>query len=174
MSQDHVAVTGTFIPVPTAFDGTPEGLANAVKIGIVPTTSVTRESGRQAEQVLDVAIVTHRAVIDFAAVDTSEIIFKKLERDCELMKDALGNYPEEINQVLKLVCSGQATTQAIESAAAALAKLDLTEEAFREQGGGFIGLVVALAVCVFVAGCRGCAHTNWAERGGEGGDEGTD
>ncbi|RAL16571.1 uncharacterized protein BO97DRAFT_456253 [Aspergillus homomorphus CBS 101889] len=152
MSQDYTAVTGSFIPVPTAFDGTPEGLVNAVKVGVVPTTSLNRESGKKVEQVLDIATVTHQGLVDFAAVDTSDIHFKKLERDCELMKEALGNHPEEINQALKLMCSGQATTQAIESATAALAKVGLTEQDYRKQGGGLIGLLVVAAAIVFVSG----------------------
>jgi hypothetical protein len=54
-----VAVTGSFVPVPTAFNGTPEGLVNAVKVRIVLTTSVNHKSGKKVEQVLDIAIVTY-------------------------------------------------------------------------------------------------------------------
>lgn len=97
MSQHHVAIEGNFLSAPAAFDDIPEGLANALKVEIVLKTYVIREPGKEVEQAFEMIVVTHRALNDFAAVDKDTIDFNKLERDCELMKEALSNHRDKIS-----------------------------------------------------------------------------
>ncbi|KAJ6445242.1 hypothetical protein O9K51_00001 [Purpureocillium lavendulum] len=126
--------------------------------------AVKKESGKKAEQTLDIATLTRRALIDLTEVDTRDIDYKKLERDCELLKDVINNNHDEIGMVLRLVCSGKATLETIGSTAATLDKIGFTEKAFRDKGGGLIGLIVVAVACMLIAGCDGCAHTDWAKR----------
>lgn len=153
MPHNQIVIKGSFLPVPITFDGTPDGLSNALKVEIIPTTSVIHESEGKTKQTFDMTVVTNRALIDFSAVHAPDIDFEKLKRDCELMIDALSKHPGEIKQALDLVCRGDATTESIESTAAALDKAGLTEKAFRENGGGWIGLVVAAIACMLTSSC---------------------
>jgi hypothetical protein len=170
MSQDHVkSIFGRFLPVAAAFEGTPEGLAKALKVEIIPVTIVKREPGKKVEQTFNTGTVTTRALIDFAAVDQKAIDFGKLERDCELTVQAIRNHPKEIRQALDLVCSGQATTKSIQSTAAALTNVGITEQAFREQGGGLIGLLIVVAAAMLASSCfDGCPPPVPPEEGGSG------
>lgn len=164
MSRNLESTRGGFVAVPIAFEGTPQSIINAFKLEMVPKIIVKRELGKTTEHAFGTDVVTNRALVDFAEVDAGEIDYDKLERDCEIMKDALGANRDEIDLVLKLVCSGKATIETIEAAATSLAKVGLTEGAFREKGGGLIGLLVVIGLALLAEGCRGCAHLSGARR----------
>ena len=155
-------IANGFVAVPAAFKGTSEGYIDALKVQLVPRVLVQREPNEDVKQVFDLETMTHRALIDFAEVDTSTIDFQRLQKDCEILKEALSTHRGEFEKALGLVCSGKATQQMVESAAATLAKAGLTEQSFQQQGGGMIGLVIAVVACLLVSGC---AHTRKIKRG---------
>lgn len=144
--------------------GSPIGLANAFKIELIPKLIDFEDPTIGKQRIFDIEAVSDRALIDFAEVDPAEINYDKLKRDCDLMKLALENHRNEIDQALRLVCAGDASTDDIGTVAALLTKVGLTEEAFREQGGGMVGLIIAIAAIMLAAGCDDLATTSGAKR----------
>jgi hypothetical protein len=150
MSTTLRTVASGFVAVPTAFGGTHDSNVNALKIQLVPKVVIRHKPGEDVKQVVELEAITHRALIDFTAVDVSAIDYNRLQRDCDILKGALSTHRGEFEQVLKLVCSGTATPQMMKSAAASLANAGLTEQAFEEKDGGMIGLILA-AVAIMLA-----------------------
>jgi len=176
MPQTHTpaSLSGSFLAVPMAFEGTPAGLANALKVPVIPqlisssssssSTAPSPGTPSPEQHQLNITTRTDHALIDFSAVDPLAIDFKQLQADCELMKESLATHRDALTQALKLVSSGGASPQEIEAMATALSKAGLTEQGFRERGGGLVGLVVVVVACLLVAGCRGCDTVDWAKR----------
>ena len=150
------------------------GLANALKVPVIPqlisssssssSTAPSPGTPSPEQHQLNITTRTDHALIDFSAVDPLAIDFKQLQADCELMKESLATHRDALTQALKLVSSGGASPQEIEAMATALSKAGLTEQGFRERGGGLVGLVVVVVACLLVAGCRGCDTVDWAKR----------
>src|SRR5215471_14124308 len=119
-----ILTPSTFISVPDAFPGVDEGLANAFKFGfqVIPS-----EANDQPPRFVN-GFLVDLALIDVGAVSLSAFDFKKMARDCELLRDAFLNSPDE---VLKIIAAFQPDTPPTEITQAfkIAQRLGLTEEA---------------------------------------------
>jgi hypothetical protein len=152
-SRISLITSGTFVSTPGAFDGAPEGLAHALKVEMVPVTTVTRETGKKARQTFAAAPMTDRVLLDFGTVDPDAIDFDHVQRDCEILAAALREHPEVVRKAISVVCGGQTIEAEIASESAALSEVRLTEQGSREQGGGFIAVVAVVAAVLLLGGC---------------------
>lgn len=83
--------------------------------------------------------------------------FDPLRKDCELVQSALSKHRAEIDGALELVTGSEVSVEAVRRNAAALAEAGLTEEGFRERGGGLIGLVAVVVAMLVMGSCAHCA-----------------
>jgi hypothetical protein len=158
-SRTYLAAHGSFLSVPGAFDAAPEGVVHGLKLEILPvTTRTVEEPGKKAKQTFSTAVRGDRALLDFGAVDPEAIDLSIVERDCELLVQAIRDRPEVLRQALSAVCSESRTKADMSAAATALSDIGLTEQGTLERGGGILVLALAVAAIVLLEGCEHIQH----------------
>jgi hypothetical protein len=91
-------------------------------------------------------------LLDFGAVFPSALDFKKLARDCELLKEAFLNAPDEVLKIIAALQSGPSLT-GVTQALKIAQDLGLTEEMAIQKGGGILAAVLAIGAILLLEGC---------------------
>ncbi|HXD60059.1 MAG TPA: hypothetical protein VN606_19180 [Thermoleophilaceae bacterium] len=156
--RNQVSTNGTFISVPGAFDGAPEGLLHGPKLEFVSLTNVTTDADNKPQQSFSTAVHGDRALLDFGAVEPKAIDLQRVERDCELLIEAIRDHPDVLQHALATVCGPSRTKAEMNAAAQALSEIGLTEQAAVAQGGGWIAVAVAVVAVLVLAGCEHCSQ----------------
>ncbi len=154
----EVAPQGTFVTVPAIYHSAADGLRQAVKLEVGSSLVDEREPGKEAKLSFRTTLHTDRALLDFNAVDPDAVDLARVERDCEIIKEAIQQHPEVIRQAVSAVAGGAQDQEQIKAATEALKSIGLTEEHTHANGGGIVGLLVVVGVALLCAGCYGCAH----------------
>src|SRR3954451_14061526 len=156
--RNQVSASGTFLSVPGAFEGAPEGLVHGPKLEFVSTTRMDTGPDNRPRQTFSTTVQGDRALLDFGAVDPTAIDYHRVERDCELLMEAIHDHPEALEQAIATLCGPSRTKAEMNAAAQALREIGMTEQAAVAQGGGWVAIaVVAIAVLV-LAGCEHCSQ----------------
>jgi hypothetical protein len=162
--RDRVSAHGTFLSIPPLFDGADEGLRHAFKMEISPVVTGAKGSGKDAELTFGTTFLTDRALLDLGAIDPGAVSFEQVERDCDLLKEALQQHPEVVRQALDAVAGKGQDIDHIKAAAEGLERIHLTEQHAHEQRGGFVGLLLLACAIALCAGCHSCAHSSAGHR----------
>lgn len=165
--RDRVSSHGTFLSIPSVFEGANEGLRHAFKMEISPVISGVKGAGKDAELAFGTTFLTDRALLDFGATEPDAVDFKQVERDCDLLKAALQEHPEVLRQALDALAGDGQDVAQIKAAAEALESIHLTEQHAHEHGGGFVALLLLACAVALCAGCHSCAHTSAGHRPAE-------
>jgi hypothetical protein len=160
MSINPNGINGGFIAVPTAFEGAPTGSLNVLKLEFIPKLVKIQAQGTSS-QTIDVDIVSHRALIDFAEFDQDDVDYDRLERDCDLLKEAFRSHRRELTEAMKIISNRDSTPEMVEDVAKMLDEIGFSERGFLERDGGILPLLIILAAALVA---DGCAHTDWAKR----------
>jgi len=148
-----ISTPATFLSVPQAFAGAEEGLAHAFKFGFQILSSQTLDRPTRLEQGLFVDF----ALLDLGTAALSSFDLTKMARDCELLRDAFLNSPDQIRKILAAF-QPDAPQAEITHAFQLAQELGLTEEAALSQGGGWVPLAIALAALALAA----CGHVTFS------------
>jgi len=156
--RNQLSASGSFLSVPGAYEGAPEGLVHGPKLEFVSLTSTKVESGDKPRQTFSTAVQGDRALIDFGAVDPAAVDYNRVERDCELLIEAIREHPEVLEQAIATVCGPSRTKAEMNAAARSLAEIGLTEQAAVAQGGGWVAVAIAVVAVLVLAGCEHCSQ----------------
>jgi hypothetical protein len=154
--RDRVSADGVFLSIPGAFQGVPQGLVHSFKISMVPATSLEQVPNGQPRQTFDTHVHADRALLDFGAVNPADIDLSRVVRDCQLVTKAIQDHPDVVRQAFDAVCGGNQLKDTIDSTAAELGRIGLTEQAMLEEGGGILPLLLLAGACLLIAGCEHC------------------
>ena len=158
--RDRVSSHGSFLSLPSLFDGVHEGLQHAFKMEISPQVATTEGSGNNSKITFGATLLSDRALLDLGAVDPRAVDLKQVERDCDLLKAAIQQHPEVVLKALQAVCGAGQDIAGIKAAANDLKENRLTEQDAREQGGGFVVAAIAVVAILVLAGCDSCEPTH--------------
>ena len=137
---------GSFSAVPSAFSIADKGIQNVMKFEF--NTIVPENENIKTTFTTDVAL------IDLAAVDSKEINFNKMSADCDLLKEVIQKFPDELRDCLDALKSGNIS--GIKRVEEITKRIGLTEDAFSKCGGGIFWLAVPLVI----AGLSACGSSN--------------
>lgn len=155
MSQDQVGTYGNFLSIPTVFKDAEDGIRHALKMEFGTTLS---HSEKDRNLNFKTFFLTDRILTDFGAVDPASVDLKRVEKDCNLVKEIIREHPEIIHKVVNAVSGNGEDISEIIKVAESLEKIGFTEEYAHKRGGGFLGLLIVVGAALLVSGCRGCAH----------------
>jgi hypothetical protein len=156
--RTHISATGSFVSVPSAFKNVPEGLEHVLKMEFRTVFSEENILG-------DTTYSPDWVLVDVGAAVPDSLDFKRIARDCDLLKDIALNYPDQLRQLIKAF-QPNASLRERESAFKIAQEIGLTEEASIQAGGGLLGLLVLVGGALLLAGCEGCTahgHSNKEE-----------
>lgn len=146
MSRGKFLRKSLFVSVPAAFDGIDNDLRDLIKVPVDVEDVRTPDGGFA----LSGRAENTSILIDFRELPARFDATKAL-RDCELIRDIITKNPsgvEEVIAAMKAAAVGEERQRRVQSL---LGRLGLTERAFAQKGGGFVWLLVLLAV-----GASGC------------------
>ena len=151
--RDTLSAVGSFVSLPEAFPEADSGVRLAPKFEF--RTERFEDSKHPLH--IDHVIYPHRLLIDLKAVDAGQFDAKKLVRDCEILKEAAEKHPEKLREMIAAYAPNTPHERILEAFKTA-EKLGLTEAAASKSGGGFLWLLLVVAVLVSSCG-KNCAHT---------------
>lgn len=154
----QLAPQGTFVTVPALFHSADDGLGDGVKLEVGSELVERRDTGKPSELSFRTTLHSDRLLVDFAAVEPEAVDLARVRRDCELLIDAIDRHPDVLRAAVDAVTGATQDQDEIRAATERLAAIRLTEEHTHEDGGGIVGLLVAVGVALLCAGCYGCAH----------------
>lgn len=144
-TRHFVPTTGLFAAVPETIPQVDHRIANALKLGFIPST--------EPDGSLGINVATDAMLIDLGAIDISGFDESKLVRDCELVQRAVESYPGEIAKLISELQKG--TLEGIAEASDKAEKLGLSEDSATKAGGGLILLAIAAVAALGAISCRG-------------------
>lgn len=156
--RDTLSAVGSFVSLPEAFPTVPEAFKYAPKFEF----RTERFADSKHPLHIDHVIYPHRLLIDLKAVDASQFDARQLIRDCELLIEAARTAPEQLQEMLAAFAPHVPHDRILDAFETAK-RLGLTEEQASESGGGFIVLLVFVALLLASCG-KNCAHTKAATK----------
>lgn len=99
---------------------------------------------------------SQKLLVDLSALHVSKIPFNKAAVDCDLLRAAITNHPEEIRKVAATLLSGEVSSKELDGAVKLLKKLGLAEEEASHKGGGIGWLVVVAVIVIIAIAARSC------------------
>ena len=141
--------SGSYVSVPSAFDGADDAVKHVVKMNFAQQISAKSVDPLH----LETTFSSDHFVVDLKAFDPSKLDPKKVIADCDLLKAALLTNPEAIRKMAEAHLS---SPTGFKEAFAIANKIGLTEQSALDAGGGLLFLLAIAALVIMAGSCEHC------------------